>query len=115
MSWRTLPAIAALATAMALPAGVIWLAGIAGPALAASPGGAASVAPPGAASCSGCHGLSPGASVGPPIAGMPERDIADAMAAFRAGQRPATVMDRIAKGFDPAETQAIAAWLAGVK
>jgi sulfide dehydrogenase cytochrome subunit len=107
MSWRTLPAVAALATAMALPAGVIRQSAIVA--------GAASAAPPGGASCSGCHSLSPGASVGPPIAGMPERDIADAMAAFRAGQRPATVMDRIARGFDAAETQAIAAWLAGPK
>ncbi len=30
----------------------------------------------------------------------------------RAGQRPATVMDRIAKGFSDAEVQAIAAWYA---
>ena len=34
------------------------------------------------------------------------------MQAFRAGQRPATVMDRIAKGFSDAEVQAIAAWYA---
>ena len=34
------------------------------------------------------------------------------MQAFRAGERPATVMDRIAKGFTDEETRAIAAWLA---
>jgi cytochrome subunit of sulfide dehydrogenase len=34
-----------------------------------------------------------------------------AMQAFRSGQRPATVMDRIAKGFTDEETRAIAAWV----
>ena len=34
---------------------------------------------------------------------------------FRAGARPGTVMDRIAKGFTDAEMQAIAAWYASQK
>jgi cytochrome c553 len=34
------------------------------------------------------------------------------MAEFRSGARPATVMDRIAKGFSEDETRAIAGWLA---
>jgi cytochrome c553 len=34
------------------------------------------------------------------------------MQAFRSGQTPATVMDRIAKGFTVEEIQAIAAWYA---
>jgi cytochrome c553 len=34
------------------------------------------------------------------------------MEAFRSGQRPATVMDRIAKGFTAEDVQAIAAWYA---
>jgi cytochrome subunit of sulfide dehydrogenase len=33
------------------------------------------------------------------------------MEAFRQGARPATVMDRIAKGFSDAEIAAIAEWL----
>jgi cytochrome c553 len=33
------------------------------------------------------------------------------MKAFRTGQRQATVMDRIAKGFNDDETRAIAAWV----
>ncbi len=33
-----------------------------------------------------------------------------AMQAFRTGQRPATVMDRIARGFSDDEIKAIAAW-----
>jgi cytochrome c553 len=32
------------------------------------------------------------------------------MQAYRSGQRPATVMDRIAKGFSDDEIDAIAAW-----
>jgi sulfide dehydrogenase cytochrome subunit len=34
------------------------------------------------------------------------------MKAFRTGERPATVMDRIAKGFTDPEISAIATWLA---
>jgi cytochrome c553 len=37
------------------------------------------------------------------------------MQEFRAGQRPATVMDRIAKGFSEDEIKAIAAWYAAQK
>jgi cytochrome c553 len=33
------------------------------------------------------------------------------MRAFREGTRPATLMDRLAKGFSEAETQAIATWI----
>ncbi len=32
------------------------------------------------------------------------------MIAFKAGQRPGTIMDRIAKGFSDDEIRAIAAW-----
>ena len=34
------------------------------------------------------------------------------MLAFRSGAQPATVMDRIAKGFSDEEIRAIAAWFA---
>jgi sulfide dehydrogenase cytochrome subunit len=51
----------------------------------------------------------------PPITGRPAAEIVAAMNEFRSGGRPATVMDRIAKGFTPAETDAIAAWLAEQK
>jgi cytochrome c553 len=34
------------------------------------------------------------------------------MAGFRSGERPATVMTRIAKGFTAEEARAIAEWLA---
>jgi cytochrome subunit of sulfide dehydrogenase len=48
----------------------------------------------------------------PGLAGRSAADIVAAMEAFRNGQRPATVMDRIAKGFTVEEVQAIGAWYA---
>jgi cytochrome c553 len=75
---------------------------------------AASAEPPaGAAACSGCHPAS--TRVASPVlrlAGLDRAAIVRAMQDFRSGARPATVMDRIAKGFTDAEIQAIAAWYA---
>ncbi len=68
--------------------------------------------PPGASGCSGCHG---GVAPLPVLAGRPAAETASALEAFRVGTKPATVMNRIAKGFTPAESQAIATWWAGVK
>lgn len=69
--------------------------------------------PPGASACSGCHPTSAGSRAGvPPLAGRNPAEIVAAMQAFRSGQRAATVMDRIAKGFSDAEVEAIAAWYA---
>ena len=69
--------------------------------------------PPGASSCSGCHPT--GANVDTPvpaIRGRNPQDIVAAMQGFRSGERPSTVMGRIAKGFSDDEIRAIAAWLA---
>jgi len=72
---------------------------------------AASDPPPGATSCSGCHSTAAASSI-PPLYGRDAGDIARAMTGFRDGSRPATVMNRIAKGFSDEESRAIAAWLA---
>jgi len=75
----------------------------------------AAEAPPGASSCSGCHPAA--AWVETPVvrlAGMQAAQIVTAVRAFRSGQRPATVMDRIAKGFSEAEIASIAAWYAAL-
>jgi sulfide dehydrogenase cytochrome subunit len=70
-------------------------------------------APPGALSCSGCHAQATGVdSTIPRLIGMKAQDIKSAMLAFRSGARPATVMDRISKGFTEPETSAIADWYA---
>jgi cytochrome c553 len=73
----------------------------------------AQAGPPGAASCSGCHApaVSP-AIVVPPINGRPANETVIALREFKSGARPATVMGRIAKGFNDGETDAIAAWFA---
>jgi cytochrome subunit of sulfide dehydrogenase len=69
-------------------------------------------APPGASSCSGCHApASSGVIIVPPISGRPAAETASLMREFKSGARPATVMGRIAKGFDDAEIDAIAQWL----
>ena len=46
----------------------------------------------------------------PRLAGQDAAAMVAAMRAFRTGRRPATVMDRIAKGFSDDEIKAIAAW-----
>jgi cytochrome c553 len=81
--------------------------------VAAAAAGFAAEAPAGAAACSGCHPAS--ARVSSPVVrltGLDRAAIVRAMQDFRSGARPATVMDRIAKGFTDDEIQAIAAWYA---
>jgi sulfide dehydrogenase cytochrome subunit len=74
---------------------------------------ASSEPPAGAAGCTGCHPANTGVETPiPRLAGRNAADIVAAMQAFRSGQTPATVMDRIAKGFSVEEIQAIAAWYA---
>jgi cytochrome c553 len=71
----------------------------------------AAEAPPGAAACSGCHAANPRVETPvPPLAGRPAADIVEQMVAYKSGQRPGTIMDRIAKGFSDEEIRAIAAW-----
>jgi len=77
--------------------------------------GVSAEAPPGASSCTGCHAASAGIEAMASLAGRPQEKIAEAMIAFRSGQRPATIMNRLAKGFTDAEIQAIAAWYAAQK
>lgn len=82
--------------------------------MAAAP--AASDPPAGASACSGCHAAAPGVdTLVPRLVGRSADDIVIQMQAFQSGQKPATVMHRIANGFTDAETAAIAAWYAGQK
>jgi cytochrome subunit of sulfide dehydrogenase len=71
-----------------------------------------------AAGCAICHGTlgkpAPGAPL-IPLAGLPQDHIATQMRAFRDGLRPATVMHQIAKGYNDAQINAIAAWFAAQK
>lgn len=65
--------------------------------------------------CAACHGYD-GASNGPAtpsIAGMPTEYFVETMKAFKNGERPATVMDRIAKGYSDEEIGKLADYFAG--
>lgn len=88
-----------------------------GAALAASAGALAADPAPGppagATSCSGCHapaGRVTSPSI-PPLDGLRAADVARAMAEYRTGDRPGTVMGRIARGFTDTEAEAIGRWL----
>ena len=83
--------------------------------LAAAAAGPAD-APPGASSCSGCHPVSQaGVSPVPRLIGRNASEIVQAMRAFRTGQAPTTIMDRVAKGFSDDEIAQIAQWYAAQK
>jgi len=69
-----------------------------------------------ASECSGCHtGSDTLKTAIPRIRGQAEADIADALRAYRAGQWPATVMDRIAKGLTDEEITQLAAYFSRQK
>jgi len=68
-----------------------------------------------AAACAICHGTQGKPPAGAPViplAGLPRDHIASQMRAFRDGSRPATVMHQIAKGYNDAQIDAMAAWFA---
>jgi cytochrome subunit of sulfide dehydrogenase len=94
-----------------IPVAALFLAMIA-PASAAGPADA----PPGALACSGCHPAARSVDTTVPrLIGRNPADILTAMQAFKSGQLPSTVMDRIAKGFSEDEVKAIAAWYGAQK
>ena len=70
-----------------------------------------------AAPCAICHGTEGRAVTKDvvPLAGLPREHIASQMRAFRDGQRPATVMHQIAKGYTDAQIDALAAWFSAQK
>jgi cytochrome subunit of sulfide dehydrogenase len=70
-----------------------------------------------AAGCAICHGTEgrPVTRDVLPLAGMPREHFVQQMRAFREGQRPATVMHQIAKGYSDTQIEAMAAWFAAQK
>jgi cytochrome subunit of sulfide dehydrogenase len=70
-----------------------------------------------ASACAICHGTDGrgDGKVLPPLAGMPRDHIASQMRAFRDGQRPATVMHQVAKGYTDEQIDALATWFAAQK
>jgi len=73
-------------------------------ALAAPPGLARAQAPLAAAGCVGCHGPNgSGAGGVPAIAGRNAGELRTLLIAFRANERPGTIMGRVARGYTEAE------------
>jgi cytochrome c553 len=66
--------------------------------------------------CATCHGPD-GRSQGaiPAINALSKESFVTAMRAFQTGERQGTVMNRIAKGLDEAEVQAVAAYFANLE
>ncbi|MCG7362698.1 cytochrome c [Roseomonas sp. ACRSG] len=66
--------------------------------------------------CVACHGPGGrGSGTVPPLAGRDAADLAAAMAAFRANERPATIMNRIARGYTEAEIAAATAYFSELR
>lgn len=82
-------------------------------AAAASAGGALAAGPSTemlASACAGCHGTG-GASAGPSmpsLGGQSKVAIVEAMKGFKSGDRPSTVMGRLAKAYSDADFEAMA-------
>lgn len=73
-----------------------------------------------AASCAACHGTqgnavsaNNGADSTPALAGVQKAEIISKLTAFKSGERPATVMQRHAKGLTSDEITALAEYFSG--
>ena len=66
------------------------------------------------ASCHGMFGASAGASM-PSLAGHSKQSIVEAMKKFKSGERPSTVMGRLAKGYSDADCAAMGGYFAAQK
>lgn len=68
-----------------------------------------------AATCAACHGTDGRAAEGsavPGLAGMPKDQMLVSLRAFRSGERPATIMHQLAKGYSDAQIDQLATWFA---
>lgn len=69
-----------------------------------------------AAACANCHGTDGRAQPGMiALAGQSKNDIEQKMLAFKNGQRPATLMHQIAKGYSDEQIAQLAAYFAAQK
>ena len=67
--------------------------------------------------CNGCHGTN-GVSAGPNmpnLGGVPASYMVDQMKLFKSGERPSSVMGRLAKGYSDEDIAAMAKYFAAVK
>ncbi len=68
-----------------------------------------------AATCAHCHGTDGRAVEGEPmvrLAGLAKDYLLSQLMAFRSGQRPATVMHQITRGYSPEQLEALATYFA---
>lgn len=108
---KTVPGVAALAAAWALGA-------LAPSAFAATPEEQRLYTRSLAATCAQCHGPDGRAVEGEAMIRLAGRDanyLLTQLLAFRSGQRPATIMHQITKGYSPEQLEAIAQYFANVK
>ena len=81
----------------------------------------AEAAPPSPAmlsnACAGCHGTNGGSAgpVMPSLAGQSKEAIVVALQKFKSGERPSTLMGRLAKGYSDADFAAMGDYFAGQK
>lgn len=71
-----------------------------------------------AATCAHCHGTDGRAVEGEAtirLAGLPADYTLTQLLAFRSGQRPATIMHQITKGYSQEQLESLATYFAGVK
>lgn len=71
-----------------------------------------------AATCAQCHGTDGRAVEGEALvrlAGMPQDYILNQLMAFRNGQRPATIMHQITRGYSQEQLETVAAYFAAQK
>ncbi len=91
---------------------MIAVATFAGPVRAQSPEAAQMLA----LTCAACHGPDGvGAGGIPALRGHTKDYLLTMLKAFRAGERPSTVMGRLAKGYGDAEIDALAVYFAALK
>lgn len=101
-----------------------WLAGAAMPLMAATAAEQDLAGRRLYANCAACHGTDgrPAATPGnagegslPTLAGQPRQQLIASMQAFKAGERQATIMHQIAKGYSDEQIALIAGFLANQK
>jgi cytochrome subunit of sulfide dehydrogenase len=71
-----------------------------------------------AATCAHCHGTDGRAVEGEAtirLAGLPADYVLTQLMAFRSGQRPATIMHQITKGYSQEQLESLATYFAGLK
>jgi sulfide dehydrogenase cytochrome subunit len=70
-----------------------------------------------AATCANCHGTDGRSATKQviPLAGLPKSFLVEQMKAFKDGQRPATIMHQLAKGYTDQQIELIADYFAAQK